>query len=639
MIIYEEPISMFINDCVDPNIIAEKITHNLITRIGEYPDEGLIQSFKKSLPLMANVLNCDLFCKEINVAIEYTLATKSRADFIIYGKDEFDHDNVVVVELKQWATAKSSNKQDYVFTNGGDGLKDYWHPSIQAYNYVHLLRLFNEYVRDNNIILNACSFMHNMDNAYSFILQNENVFPLVTKVPAFLKDDAEALKDFLHRHVCKPYKHLLYYIDDGKISPSPELASMLENALKGNPFFSYDANQSESVATIVEKAQEAINEDKRATIIIKGGPGTGKSVVAINALGQIVAHTKPTTNRHNNAVYVTQNKAPRSSYKTVLKDGDFTLKDIGNFFKSPTIFNSCPEKEYDCVLIDEAHRLYNYKFDRFNPMKAGSNMLDLVIKSSKVNVFFIDEDQAVTTSDYATIDHIKEFAKKYKSEVIEGKELTLTSQYRCIGGGNYVNWVKSILGYEGKVPFIGEFKDYKVEVFDSPQKMREEITKLNDIYGKCRILAGYTHDWVSLRSFKKTGQKFENTPYDFIYKDGFKMRWNKGMDMADKDYSYLDDVESINQIGCIHTIQGLDLPYAGVIIGKDMIYRNGNVIFDKSANVDSGSAKIDKAPDDIAEKLIRNTYNVLLTRGMRGTFIYCEDEELRNYIREHLKNK
>lgn len=636
MIIYESTIAKFISDCVDPSVIAKEVSTNLRLRLGQDVDHSLFESFYHSLPSMAEVLHSPLFNQELNVAIEYTLATRSRADFIVYGLDEFGHDNLVVIELKQWSAVERSRKQDYIYTNGGDGLRDYWHPSIQAYNYIHLLKLFNEYVRDNNIELNACSFLHNMDEGFAVILRDEVDFPIVTKAPTYLKEDADQLREFIHRHVQKPCKSLLYYIDSGRISPSPELAKMLEDALKGNPFFSYDQNQSEAVATIVEKAKDAMENNKRATIIIHGGPGTGKSIVAINALGQIVNTTKPKSNRHYNAVYVTQNMAPRNFYKATLHGGDFKVKDITNFFKSPVLFYDAPEMEYDCVLVDEAHRVYSNKFDRYRPNRSNVNLLEQVIRASVVNVFFIDEDQAVTKDDYATATRIKELAKKYHSPVIEGKELTLTSQFRCVGGALYIDWVKGLLGYPGHLPFQASFKDYDVQVFSSPLSLKKAIFDKNEIFHSSRLLAGYTHKWKSWASFKE-GVPFEETPYDFEYPDGFKMRWNKGMKMVPNDYSYLDDPDSIHQIGCIHTIQGLDLQYAGVIIGKDLVYRDGKVTYLKENNVDNGSAKINQCDDAVAEKLIRNTYNVLLTRGMRGTYIDCEDEALNSYIKSLLK--
>jgi len=303
-----------------------------------------------------------------------------------------------------------------------------------------------------------------------------------------------------------------------------------------------------------------------------------------------------------------------------------------------TLYNR-PEGEYDCVIVDEAHRVYDYKPSQYGP-KPGSNLLDDLIKNSKVNVFFIDEDQAVTIYDYANIDRIKQIAAKYRSPVFDGKELTLSSQFRCTGGLDYIDFIKGFLGYPGYTAKPFSNKNYMFQVFDSPRQMFDMIQMFNRQYGRCRLLAGYTHKWVSLDAFRNRYNPvpFERTPYDFDYPDGFHMRWNKGMRMVPEDYSYLDDKESINQIGCIHTIQGLDLQYAGVIIGKDLVYRDGRIQFDKSANVDNVTAHISTADDEVAERLIRNTYNVLLTRGMRGTFVYCEDEALSSYLKSLVKS-
>ena len=636
MIIYESTIEKFVNDC-DKRVIADIVSKNLLTMTSEYPEPNFILSLKNSLPMMAEVLRSKLFDKELNVAIEYKITnTRNRADFVVYGIDEFGHNNVVIVELKGWGFVQSSNKKDYVYTNGGDGPSDYWHPSYQAYNYVHLLELFNEYVRDNEIKLNSCSYLHNLNECYGHIINDKDKFPLIIKSPAFLMNDVEKLRSFLHRFVKKPSKMLLYYIDDGKISPSPDLADMMAKALKGCPFFSYDDNQAISVATIVEKTKEALANDKRATIIIKGGPGTGKSVVALNALGQILTTTTPRTNRRNNAVYITQNAAPKSFYKAML-DNDFTTKDINNFFRSPLTLFKAKEAEFDCVIVDEAHRIYDYKPSQYGP-KPGTNILEYLIKNSKVNVFFIDEDQAVTVYDYANIENIKKFAKKYNSLVYEGKELSLSSQFRCCGGTEYIDFIKGFLGYENKKPIKFAAKNYDFDVADSPIQLKTLIEEKNSKFGNSRIVAGYTHRWVSLDAFRR-GVPFESTPYDFMYPDGFMMRWNKGMKMVDPDYSYLADKDSINQIGCIHTIQGLDLQYVGVIIGKDIVFRDGKIKFIKENNVDTVSAKISTADDELAEKLIRNTYNVLLTRGMRGTYVYCEDEALNEYLKSLKKRE
>ena len=164
------------------------------------------------------------------------------------------------------------------------------------------------------------------------------------------------------------------------------------------------------------------------------------------------------------------------------------------------------------------------------------------------------------------------------------------------------------------------------------EKLKKLYKKNNKISGKCRVVAGYTYEWVSKYQYR------DGFDYDIILDSGnYKAKWNLRCNDVGTDYSWLNDADSINEVGCIHTCQGLDMNYCGVIIGKDLQYRNGELIYckDQIAKSDSSSG-IRKADQNTAERLIRNTYYVLLTRGMLGTYVYCEDEGLREHLKEML---
>ena len=258
-------------------------------------------------------------------------------------------------------------------------------------------------------------------------------------------------------------------------------------------------------------------------------------------------------------------------------------------------------------------------------MRKGENLIERCITASKVSVFFLDEDQAVTVHDYLTVDNLKEMAERCKSKVIEGP--TLTMQFRVLGGDGYLRFIRYILGYGDTFPpFI--IRDYDIRVFDSASEMRDVLREKNRQHGNSRMVAGYTYEWVTKGDYE--------SGYDIILDDGdFKAKWN----MQKNDYSWLYDTESFEDVGCIHTCQGLDMQYCGVIIGKDVRYEGGNVVFDQNMVAKSDhSSGIRTCKDPVkAVRLIRNTYNVLLTRGMRGTFIYCEDKELKAHIATELK--
>jgi DUF2075 family protein len=252
------------------------------------------------------------------------------------------------------------------------------------------------------------------------------------------------------------------------------------------------------------------------------------------------------------------------------------------------------------------------------------NIIERAVNASKVSVFFIDSDQAVTVNDSATIESINTISDRCHSKVY--KLPRLETQFRVLGGNEYLDMVKKFLGFPDAPKDYPIIDNYDFRVFDSPTAMRDELRKLNDFHGKTRMVAGYDYEWYSEK---------DPDSYDIILENGeFKAKWNLKTGKT-ADYSWLYDKESFEEVGCIHTCQGLDMEYCGVIIGPDMRYENGTLIFDqtKLAETDKSSG-IRKCAPPLAEKLIRNTYNVLMTRGMRGTFVYCEDKALHDYLND-----
>ena len=648
MIIYHESINDFINTCsiVNSNgecyAIADEISKAMINAGITNFNVSQENAWRKSLPYVAKALKKANIDKNVKVAIEYKInQQRTRIDFVIYGVDEKNKKNVIIIELKQWSDVSSSKKPEFVVAQVTKGvLEDHWHPSYQAYNYANSIRNFNVYVRQEPVNLYACSYLHNMSNDHAYLLEDTHEFPIVTSSPCFLEEDVNKLINFLEKYVKYPCNDLLYRMEDSDLIPSDLLAHMLRDAIKGNDFFAYDDSQRNAVSTIVAAVQDAKYYNCKETIIVRGGAGTGKSVVAINTLGQLF---NPKKGKRLNAAYFTANASPRNLYTEELIKDDYSKTSIKVLFKHPLVLKNAKENEFDCGLFDEAHRIYDFKGG--TGLAKSNHLFEQTIKACLVSVFFIDEDQAVTCDDYVTIERIKEIAFKYHSRVIEGPDLELTSQFRCLGGETYTSFIKSLLGYnDNSFKFNVLQNKYEFKVFDSPLEMFNEIKKndeeeqlkrckqdgklLNDhsVSGRCRLVAGYTHKWVS----KDEGR--EGLSFDFVYDDGFKAKWNLRTGVG-SDYSWLNDPASINEIGCIHTCQGLDLNYCGVIIGKDLIYRNGKIVIDTETHPTSDKAFNRGTSRDLVRKIIRNTYYVLLTRGIKGCFVYCEDKALNDFIK------
>lgn len=620
MIIYSESCGRFISQCLSNPNSEDRIGKVIADRMKSLSigfSEGSLHSWEYSLPFLARTLRDNDVPLDADISIEYRLdPTRYRVDALISGTDGM-HEQVVIIELKQWSTASYTSKPNFVHTFGGDGEGDYWHPSYQAANYAGILENFNAYVQDGNVSIHTCAYLHNMAEENEILLDDEVLYPAVSMSPVFLRNEEDKLANFIKKFIKGPKKELLYRIEKSEIRPSVALAEMLSSSLKGNDFFSYSDDQADAVSTIVQYARDSAKYGEKRTILIKGGPGTGKSIVAINAMGQLIS---PKSGKSLNAAYFTSNSAPRLYYSKQLIGENYTKIALKNLFRSPVSLASAPENTYACSFFDEAHRMFDWKGG--TGLKKGINVVEKAIKASKVSVFFIDEDQAVTIHDYATEQIIRDFAEKCGSKVINGP--VLRTQFRVLGGNAYPSFIRHILGYPDNDYCPGIVSGYDFKIFDTASEMREALRLKNAEYGKSRMVAGYDYEWKT--------KKDHDSGYDIILDGGaFKAKWN----MNATDYSWLFDDSSFDDVGCIHTCQGLDMQYCAVIIGPDMLYTDTGVTYNQSAiaKSDRSSGIRTLKDNDRATRLLRNTYNVLLTRGMRGTFVYCEDNRLSKYIR------
>lgn len=673
MFIYHETVQTFLNQCknVDPidgcKEIADAVKFEMLRAGITQFNPSQERAWRMSLPVIAKAIQLAKLDLKAEVAIEYKLHQQNnRIDFLVSGIDEFGQQNLVIIELKGWEKAQKSSLPNHVYTNThGSIYEDHVHPSIQAADYAASLKNFYVNVRKIPINLHPCSYLHNInDLGSSSLLLDETRYPVVKTSLCFLEKDVNQLVDFLNKHVRYPSDKILYEIEQSDIVPSDELGANLYKALKGDEFFGFDPSQRRAIDQIVCCVREAVYYHQKKTIIIKGGAGCGKSVVALNVLGKLVypkgddIKEAPYLKRRINAAYFTSNAAPRSFMQHQLIKDDFNKNVLRNLFKNPTSLVKS-NIHYTCGLFDEAHRIFDFKGGQ--GLSQDAHVFDHTIKMCDVSVFFIDEDQFVTDVDYATIDRIKETARRYHSWPVEadkeGIQLELTSQYRCLGGEMYTSFVKTVLGYNGyNVQYnmqANTGKKYDLRFFDSAQEMfdaikqkdlleQEVICKNNgkptndfSVSGKCRLVAGYTKKWIS------KGQDRSGPDFDFDFEDNvngikkrFKAKWN--LNTGQMDYSWLFDPLSVNEVGCIHTAQGLDLNYCGVIIGEDVIIKDGKIDFNPSVHPSMDKAFSKNTDIELAKKIIRNSYNVLLTRGIKGTYIYCANPEVRKYIEQFI---
>ena len=613
MIVYEGSKRTFLED-VSNGFMVRKI-ENMFERLGiRKEQQAEMNSWKNSLPRMGNIVSDNRIDDEVGIAVEFQIPfTSKRVDFMVGGRND-EGDNVVVIELKQWETCQATSRENVVSAFTGGANRDVAHPSQQAYSYAKLIQNFNESIEVEKIDMIPCAYLHNYEEKNRGQICHPKYNEIIRLAPVFLMEDGKQLKEFLVKYVSKPSeKKLFEIIDHGKLKPSKSLQSAVGSILNGNQEFELVDEQLVAYSTVLKLVQNAIDSDEKHTVIVKGGPGTGKSVIAINLLTKLL-------NNGYSCCYVTKNSAPRTAFSQSLVKGKYSLSYLRGLFKGSGSFTETLNNTFDCIITDEAHRL-NEKSGLF--ANKGENQIKEIIKSSKISVFFIDEDQVVTTKDIGSVAEIKAWAKRLGSKMYCNESLELKSQFRCNGSDGYLSFLDDVLELRETADYRFPELDYDIKVFDDPGEMKEALRKTNT-NNKSRMIAGYCYPWNSQN---------DKTQYDIFLENGFKAQWNFSTD------GFAIDPDSFEQVGCIHSTQGLEFDYVGIIIGLDLRYENGHVITDRFKRAKSdASIKGLKNDEKLGDRIIRNTYKTLLSRGQKGCYVYCEDKALAEYLKKRLSN-
>ncbi|MBK7148056.1 MAG: DUF2075 domain-containing protein [Bacteroidetes bacterium] len=617
MIVYQATKAEFNNDVFN-DVIDKRILASFKDRLNRSTAINEIQSWKNSMQYMYKVLSDDTIPDDCGIAIEYEVPQSSkRVDFIITGINEENKEHVIIIELKQWSTASISDKDAIVNTVVNRRLGEHTHPSYQAWSYASLLYGFNETVVSDGINLKPCAYLHNYEP--DDVITNEHYKDHLDKAPVYLRGDAGKLRDFIKQYVkYGDNRNILYRIENSRIRPSKMLADSLVKMLKGNPEFVMIDDQKLVYETAVALSMKASEKNKKV-LIVKGGPGTGKSVVAINLLVNLTKKGLVTK-------YVSKNAAPRAVYESRLT-GTLRKTEISNLFAGSGAFVTTEPNTFDVLIGDEAHRLNKYSGLYSN---LGENQVKEIIRSAKCSIFFIDEDQRVTLKDIGSIQQISIWAHKYDAEIVT---MELSSQFRCGGSDGYLAWLDNVLQIRETANYRLEKSDYDFKIFSDPNDLRQAIVEKNKIANKARLVAGYCWRWNS----RNDPSKLDVVIPEF----NFGMKWN----LTNDGSLWIISLDSVNEVGCIHTCQGLEVDYVGVIVGNDMIVRDGKVITDPSKRASSDQSVrgyrqlLETDPvkgKETLRAIIKNTYRTLMTRGIKGCYVYFTDKETERYFRSHL---
>jgi len=619
VIIYQASKRAFLHHALRDDI-EEIVSRHVRSATGHGVGTSEIQAWKHSLLEMAKVLGDEEIPDDAGVAIEYQLPQSAkRIDFVITGEDASARTKVVIVELKQWSESRRSEKDAIVWARRGGrgGEREGPHPSYQAWSYAAYLQDFNTAVQDGAMTLQPCAYLHNHPRDGE--IDHPHYRTHLERAPLFLARERAKLQAFIREHVRHgDRKGALYAIENGRIRPSKLLIDSVAGLLQGKPEFVLIDDQKVAHESILQADARAAQ--KKQVVIVRGGPGTGKSVIAINLLGALIA-------RKRNVRYVSKNAAPRAVYEARLT-GTFTKTRISNLFCGSGAFVNDEADTYDTLIVDEAHRL-NEKSGLYRNL--GDNQVKELIRAARCTVFFVDDDQRVTLLD---IGHTEELRRHAREQGAEITELELASQFRCNGSDGYLAWLDHTLDIRETANPTLDTSEYDFRVFDDPAELHALIELKNKANNRSRVVAGYCWKWPS----KKDPAAWDIEMPAF----GYRRRWN-----LDKDGSlWIVTPGSVDQVGCIHTCQGLELDYVGVIIGPDLAYRDGRIVTDATQRASSDQSvkglktmlKEDPArARALADAIVKNTYRTLMTRGMKGCYVYCTNAPLAEYLRSRLR--
>jgi DUF2075 family protein len=277
------------------------------------------------------------------------------------------------------------------------------------------------------------------------------------------------------------------------------------------------------------------------------------------------------------------------------------------------------------LIVDEAHRLTERTKQSW--FFKGENQIMEIIHACRTSVFFIDETQNIDIKDFGTIENIKKAAEIEGANVHCDERYVLQSQFRCKGSDEYVAWLEAIL-YNMPFEPSGEVVDYDIRMYDDLCEMRDAIVEKNS-QSSCpsRMLSGDVFKWLS---------RDDPEALDIVIGD-FKAQWNRSE-------SFATNPNSIDEVGCIHTSQGMEFEYVGLIVGDDLLYRDGRIVTDYTKHPEKAGEfrrphqkKVLPEDYEAVDRIIRNTYKVLFTRGMKGCFLYVMDKNLKDYLNDSLR--
>jgi hypothetical protein len=598
--------------------LVARLAEQVHMQTGRSPSPAEVRSWERSLPILAqDLVRAGLDQVEVILEMRLPLSSK-RIDAVLAGlHPKTRKPSYVVVELKQWSRASAwEGDPNLVTVDHAAGPR--LHPVLQVRGYCDYLVDFTRSLHDRPEQVVGAAYLHNATSEGDVL----DLFDLPADPHGRLFTAARrsAWLEFLQERLAPADGSAVAdQLLNSAIAPSRQLLAVAAEEIRDREQFVLLAEQRLAHDLVLHAVRRAHQADRKAVVVVTGGPGSGKSVIALSLLGELARQGRT-------VMHATGSRSFTQTLRKVAGKGSARTAKLFAYFNS---FMTAEQNGLDVLILDEAHRIRETSVDRYTRKEirdAARPQVDELMNAARVPVFLLDEHQVVRPAELGTVHEIETWAKDKGYDV---HHVDLDAQFRCGGSERYVRWVKALLGLSDEPPFVWEDEHgFEVRIVDSPFEMELLLRqKLQDGYG-ARLTAGYCWPWSDPRP--------DGTLVDDVRIGDWAKPWNlkgeRGVGDAPPAALWASQEGGFEQVGCVYTAQGFEYDWNGVILGPDLVWRDDRWVLQRHESKDPDFRNTKRVTDSEVETLVRNVYKVLLTRGMLGTLVYSVDAQTRDHL-------
>ncbi|MGH3373444.1 MAG: DNA/RNA helicase domain-containing protein, partial [Actinoallomurus sp.] len=549
--------------------LADVLAQHLKSTTGRFPSASERRSWPRSVPVLARDL-VEAGLGKVEMLIEYQLPlTSLRADVVLAGVDaRTGEDAYVVVELKQWSQADLYEDDERLVLVEGYG-HEVSHPLLQVQGYCDHIADFAGALGGRHEAVRGVAYLH---NAADLDVQDLFALAATERTRLFTKTRRGAFLEYLRAQFAPESgvgagDRLLA----SAIRPSKQLLQLAAAEIKDQEQFTLLAEQRLAFDLVQHAVRDSRQADGKEVVIVTGGPGSGKSVIALSLLGEL-------SRQGRTVLHATGSRSFTQTMRRHVGKGSSRVKNMFKYFNS---FMQAERNGLEVLICDEAHRIRATSVDRFTraAQRSGRPQVDELIAAARVPVFLLDEHQVVKPNEIGTVEAIELHASAMGIPV---HHVSLDGQFRCGGSGKYEDWVLRLLDLEpgGPEEWTGD-DHFEVRLAESPWDLENVLRdKIKDGYS-ARISAGYCWPW---------SDPAQDALVDDVRVDDWARPWNVKGERAVGDappsalWATFDG--GFEQVGCVYTAQGFEYDWSGVILGPDIVVRDGRLVTVREANKD-----------------------------------------------------